>query len=349
MSTQPLKPLLRQLRGGWCERNYIFQPKIIKMMEQLLAEHKNLVYFDSFISAGKSLNDKDRNINSDLKEIHEFFEPIDRLYGDYESRKKFGIQEGLYRRNLLDEIVCISKDEIEEEKKKSPKRIIIFHILKAKNSYYVEYKWDSIDNILLNGLNFKNNEYSDEGKFKKNAELITELILDPVKIYQVVAFDATRINYYCQTFWDKYRNKIQNKPLVQVPPEICSFIKAYAVLHNFVKKYQFILNFNIDTDILNYSKDKLEEILLLNKDVQIYKKNGENLEMLINAITILEKGASDDEIKNTIQCLRNEKLKNFEEFSEVRIRLGKNQSGDFILFLHPYESESNNPIRIPSE
>jgi hypothetical protein len=47
--------------------------------------------------------------------------------------------------------------------------------------------------------------------------------------------------------------------------------------------------------------------------------------------------------------LEKEKLKNFERFDQVKIRLGKYEDGRFVIFMHPYESESNCPGRIPSE
>ena len=41
-----------------------------------------------YIEAGRFLNDFDRNNNFDLKEILDFFKPNNRLFGDYEIRKK---------------------------------------------------------------------------------------------------------------------------------------------------------------------------------------------------------------------------------------------------------------------
>lgn len=43
------------------------------------------------------------------------------------------------------------------------------------------------------------------------------------------------------------------------------------------------------------------------------------------------------------------KLKNYRRYENVKLRLGQYKDGRYVIYLHPYWSESNCPVRIPSE
>ncbi|RDB03558.1 hypothetical protein [Runella aurantiaca] len=290
---------------------------------------------DVYLGSGKWLMDKDRNINSDLIEIHTFFRPIDRLFGDYETRKKFNLHEALYRCDFDGKEVAITKIDLEKyrELQDDDYTLIFFTIVFTKGEYLIQPYPISIHELL------KGN-YPLYGQFEAN-EVKARYVLDPVKLYHIMDLDGARFQYYYNQFWRK--NSELRKNTTKTNEEITEFIEAYAQVKNFFKKHK--RHFKINRGM----QFKLDELYYLDQGAAEYLKNkSDNINNINENIKILK----NDNINNAqeiVDALEKEKLKNFERFDQVKIRLGQYEDGRYVIYLHPYESESNCPGRIPAE
>ena len=280
-------------------------------------ENNRQFFFNAYIGAGNALNDKDRNINSDLVEIHDFFKPIDRLFGDYEIRKKFNLQEILYRTGIDGFEVRIQRDKLEEMRNDS-NNLILFTIINLNGIYVVQHDWVNPEKVC-------DVNYSDR-------DVVAQYILDPIKFYNLIDIEESRFNSYCDVFLKK-TNEVSTE-------DIRKFIEYYSTIKRFFARHRRYLRINFGEQMDRNSLKPIEQD-------EYYTKKSENLEMINHAINCVKK-SNIPSIEEIMEDLDKEKVKNFERFSQIRIRLGKHEDGRFVLFLHPYESESNNPLEIPT-
>lgn len=299
---------------------------------------------DFFIEAGKSLNDKDRNNNHDLVEIQAFFEPIDRLFGDYEIRKKYNLTDHLYRRDVNSgEEIRIDAEEIQT---RGRKEILFFFIYRIYYGYAVGFRWENPEKFSV-FLKDPSKAYEakdeDKGTFQKLYEeaMILEmkerekrqtmvptvdfLVLDPIKLVQAIDLDEARHISLKRSIIAKCL-KNGNDLITQNNEELKPLFDLIDII---VDEFKILRKKEVNPKI---NDDEIES--LITKHENLLKGNKENLEKIIEEF-------------NSNSPLT--KLKNFERFNYVRIRLGQYHNGKLVLFLHPYESESNNPIRIPAE
>lgn len=287
---------------------------------------------DFYLGSGKWLIDKDRNINSDLVEIHDFFEPIDRLLGDYETRKKLNLQEYLYRRNFVGKEIAISKDVFEEKRKQEGDnyQLLLFSIGHFNNEYCINVEWISVKNLVERKLPLQDN-------------CLAHYILDPVKLYQIIQLDEARFNYFCNEFWQKNSELVNGQNI----NDLNKFIEDYAFVKNFFKRHNrfFVMP--------SSPKMKIDDLREINKNDNTTKeyldKKADSIEAIYEKIDYLKNIEKIPNAQEIVDALENEKLKRFERFNEVRIRLGVYKNNRPVIFLHPYENESNNPGRIPAE
>jgi hypothetical protein len=271
-----------------------------------------------FFSAGQALNDKDRDNNHDSREIQNFFKPIDNLFGDYEVMKKFDHHQNLYLNDANTQRVFILKlsANFSHYSSLSKEEFPIEKVYEEKDSLFVFY-------LYLNSINYK---YELEVEPKKQAELgsviikeikeakkINDLnllqifILDPEKLIQCVNYDLTRFKHHVKLF--SINENIDQEILFAFFQQIYKKRKESNSQKQKVDFYEFdtIPEFLTDWGLDN---------------------NDENKKIVKNFIS------------------RKYKFKNYERHEYFKARLGK-ENGQFVLFLHPYESESNNPVRFP--
>ncbi len=330
-----------------------------------------------FFSPGGILSEKDRDINSDLVEIHNFFAPIDNLFGDYESRKKFGLERKLFRR-LYSKIN--DKEIINNEGIKS---IIKFE----KNDKNIKRLSEDIHNSIepaewknffkLDKNQITNSKIGNYDILEENTIIITrnDLINNPNKllviylIYEnevkdlVIDFDfidSIKLREEYETF---FHNKIRtiedkNDKISQI------FVIDTIRLKDMIKMCESRFDKRIED--LGFSKDQKEEILKALVDIksklfdriqnndQIYRITDTNVYELypidtINEGKLLKEFKKEDNIKLFLAdqfCSRKVKMKSIEKFNFIRIRIGW-ENNRYVLFLHPYESETNYPVKYP--
>lgn len=290
---------------------------------------------DVYLGSGKWLMDKDRNINSDLIEIHTFFRPIDRLFGDYETRKKFNLHEALYRCNFDGKEVTITKIDLEKyrESQDDDYTLIFFTIVFTKGEYLIQPYPISIHELL------KGN-YPLYDQFEAN-EVKARYVLDPIKLYHIMDLDDARFQYYYNQFWRKNSELSEN--VSNTTKEIREFVEAYAQVKNFFKKHKRHFKINRGMQFNLYKLSYLDE-----DDAKYLKNKSDNIDNINKNIEIL-KNENINNAQEIVDALEKEKLKNFERFDQVKIRLGQYGNGRYVIYLHPYESESNCPGRIPAE
>lgn len=275
---------------------------------------------DFYIESGRTLNDKDRTNNSDLAEIHEFFKPIDRLFGDYEIRKKYGLEESLYRKTIKGDIVKITKEDILKNFRGD---LLCFFVYQAQSGYAVNYYWENPvgfaqiindDEKLLDDTDYDSRTKELYKSAVTNTDIDNVLKLFPV--VQFIVMDPSKLIHACEL--DEAR--------------IISFKNS-------------IIAKCFSEDFLESSKTEKEKYY---KSVQYIV---DNLKKKNKSFDLTNQDISEDDMKKLLSEFEKGgplvKLKNFEALECVRIRLGKYEDGRFVLFLHPYASESNNPIRIP--
>lgn len=276
-----------------------------------------------FFSAGQALNDKDRDNNYDSREIQNFFRPIDNLFGDYEVMKKFDHHQNLYLNDAFTKEVFILKlsENLPKYDSLSQDEFPINDMHKKKDSLFVFYLYLNNDNFQYE-LEQEPKKQADlanitikevkESKKLSNLNLLQIFILDPEKLIQCANYDLTRFKHNVDLL-------VNNELLVNNKKEI---IKEEAF--NFFQKI--------------YNKRKTDKTL----KVDFYEKDS------ISAF--LEQWDLEDTITNQkiVKCFmsRKYKFKNYERHEYFKARLGK-ENDHFVLFLHPYESESNNPVRFP--
>lgn len=337
---------------------------------------------DFFIEAGKSLNDKDRNNNNDLSEIQAFFEPIDNLFGDYEIRKKYGLEKNLYRKNIDGSEIEISRENINNNRGK----LLYFIILDSFNGYIVQSFWVNPEDLLNDSNSDQKSEFRSYYEISKRKAIeiqmgpffklfnkprnTTEInilnyinklpssiqesllfpfkgliVLDPIKLVQAADLDEARIisikrNLITKCFNDD-RNLHKSDNSVLQP-----YFDAIDMIKTKFKKLKITeVNPKIDEiEMESFANSVISE--LKEKEPSFLKEKSGIEEVRHENITPNDVKALVEEFNANTPLT---KLKNFERFEHVRIRLGQYKSGKLVLFLHPYESESNNPIRIPAE
>ena len=120
-----------------------------------------------------------------------------------------------------------------------------------------------------------------------------------------------------------------------------------------------ILEKCIGENFVNYPTDQKDIYYKIIEDIVKNKTNKQSKSIILAILKANTK--HDDTIKGHCETILNEfdgnneltrplvKLKNFEEFKDVTIRLGIYEDGRYVIYLHPYLSESNCPGRIPSD
>lgn len=312
-----------------------------------------------YMSAGLSLNDKDRNLNPDLMEIQKFFKPIDNLFGDYETRKKFELHNLLYRSSFFENLdkndserteFKISVEEINNHR--GPKDLLIFYIIYdfSNSDTYIEYDWITSDTISGNNddwqIYFQNLKKGVENRFSKIAQIY---LLDPEKLVHLVDLDYARLQAFKFRIFDNlFVDKIE-KPksniLFPMIDKVVSVVKKCLKEKGQAKKSTSIEDITeIEIEhILNQLKEEDSKKIskIVEKTIeQGLKKIGINSDSSIDTDRIIYEYL----IRSFIS--KKHKLKNFEKFEKVRVRIGY-ENNHYVLFLHPYDSESNNPVRIP--
>lgn len=324
---------------------------------------------DFYIDSGKWLIDKDRNINSDLEEINAFFEPIDRLFGDYEIRKKNKLEELLYRDG--DKLSDIENKIQRFNNLKNRVNPIKDNAVKVANKFLKNL---NIDPIILNvGLEKWKESIRNLNRGSSNRVQSHILKIKKSEIIEneknLLYFVITKISSEYRVDYTWVRIKEDNKPLgheltdgihdvnrrinaIYDSHEICAtYILDPVKLSQIIeyddvrieshKKVYFRNIFN------DFDKNANKEIYFtfLDKIVEERKKNP-NFDL--NTIDV---NISQPDKRKIIEAVNNKviKLKNLAKFESVRVRLGMQASNRLVLFLHPYISESHQPGRIPSE
>lgn len=312
-----------------------------------------------YMSAGLSLNDKDRNLNPDLMEIQRFFKPIDNLFGDYETRKKFGLHNLLYRSSFFENLdkndfqrteFKISVEEINSHR--GPKDLLIFYIIYdfSNSDTYIEYDWITSDTIIGNNdawqIYFRNLKKGVENRFAKIAQIY---LLDPEKLVHLVNLDNARLQAFKSIILDNFFVDKINKPessiLFPMIDEVVSGVKKCLK-----EKGQT----NQSTSIEDITEGEIATILN-----QLKEEDSKQISEIIKRTCkrgLKMIGIESDSSINTDRIVyeylirsfisKKYKLKNFEKFEKIRVRIGY-ENNHYVLFLHPYDSESNNPVRIP--
>ena len=273
---------------------------------------KTLETMNFYIEAGRFLNDFDRNNNFDLKEILEFFKPNNRLFGDYEIRKKNGLEKFLDRKKRDNTPCVIPKSEIESM---VPDGWLILFVISGQG-LFVEYGWIKIEKD--DEYNEVKIEYDDlaKGALSVDTKDIHQIyVLDPIKLKQISNLDKGRNLSFKNAILERFLGEDFGRL------DINDKASWYEVIDLIVEgKQKKFTNLKIE-----------EQILSMAPDQNIFAK-------------ILEAFNGNDELLRPLV-----KLKCFEEFKDVVIRLGIYEDGRYVIYLHPYKSESNCPGRIPSE
>lgn len=268
-----------------------------------------------YIESGRFLTDFDRNNTFDLKELLRFFEPNNRLFGDYEVRKKYKYDDSLNAKNRDGITDCkISRQEIEALVTQGG--LLLFVI--SGTQLFVEYGGIKITRNQAGKATIDVNEKAKKALSIDSSEVRQLYVLDPVKLKQICNLD-------------KSRNIAFKKALLEQAVE-----KFYGLNEELQTLYCEVVEEVVQGKIAHQDDAKTLEMLSLNSKYKRIEKD-----VLNNIITIFN--SNDDAIRPLV------KLKNFEDFKEVTIRLGIYQDGRYVIYLHPYKSESNCPGRIPSE
>ncbi len=250
--------------------------------------------------------------------------------------KKFGIHHKLYQNEIFNYTDKFIEDLIDIDKIKffkdrdteykldvlncklleEPKAILILFLF--FNETTLAFKVGSF--IIKNQeifLNQKANYFNKISKKVGKNKIIQVFAIDPEKLIQVGDMDTA--------FQEHNRKVIKRDKGIKedITEEFIGFVNSKKRQLNEIGQLK---EFNIDKhdsieDFLNFLEiDKIKHI----DNYEVFKK----LALMFRDRTY--------------------KLKVFEPHVYFKIRLGY-EGGHFVLFLHPYESESNNPIRIPSE
>ena len=307
----------------------------------------SIVGFNPFIyfSAGESLNDKDRDFNIDLIAIQKFFQPIDNLFGDYEVKKSYGLEKTIFTKSVfeineakqlpylekdlsninalehndaLKEFqFCIKCDKNGILKNISDKNAIIYFVIFFNRSSY---------SIQLDAFVSNSNEIELESKSnfinllnkkvsEKNLSIVQIFAVDPIKLIQIVDLDPARIEHFKHNMArsenigiDTINKFLEAAKKVRLETENSHDSKYFFNINNFETYQKIITELGLDVANLNGNEDIIKVLDLFS--------------------------------------IRAYKLKNFEEHEHFKARIGY-ENGHFVLFLHPYKSETNNPIRFP--
>lgn len=305
------------------------------------------------ITAGRSLNDKDRNINADLREIHDFFKPIDNLFGDYEVRKKFGLDEMLYRKKFFDQKMHW-KDKTDNNFSKLKKKPDDFKLKIEEDDrkvgilfvFFVIYDFEENDVFLDYFILDSNSIFSDldmitkqiKDKISESAKIIQTFIIDPEKLIQILDLDSARHQSFKDIILNKREGLLNLYGLADSRKEKCldividvliNKIKTIKSKNTSMKRYFSVSDIGLNPNLYNEIIGEIKTHGSLTK----------------------QKDLIDTELRCCIKFVelfvnKAHKLKNFERHSYFRARIGYTDN-HYVLFLHPYESESNNPIGFP--
>lgn len=329
-----------------------------------------------FFSPGVVLSNKDREINSDLVEIHKFFAPIDNLFGDYESRKKYGLERNIFRR-------LYSKSDKGDVIKNIRRRTDLDILASIKPVEWKKYFEDEASNTIINSvINLEAEEQyrileeeiiiltREDFKVHKDKLLVIYLIYDNTVKDMVVDYDfiyskLLRLNY--EHYFHQKTDSVELKDGIPTGDKISQIfvidpIKINEIIHN--------CESNFDNQLKNLELEGFDKSLILKAILKIkgalYQKMADpsntsiwritdtNVyelfwgEMKTNPLITKPNDKNLHLYLANLFCTRKIKMKSIEKFNFLRIRIGW-QNNRYILYLHPYESESNNPIRIPSE
>jgi len=292
-----------------------------------------------FFSTGESLVDKDRDLNVDSNQIQKFFKPIDNIFGDYEVRKKFNVHEILYLNSCFNKVKISPNNDL-------IRRDLENQRIKKKNKYDENFQLKLTD---------ENGNLLDE--FKNEESLLLFLILFDKKKLIILneCFTTNRnelLNTSKETFF-KNLSKILGKDLNVLQVFALDPIKLIQCIEMDQSRYLHFINIierndKIPKEIITKFFDKiLEKRLETPKEINLYEFDSINL--FLNEWGI--NGENENDKNQLIKLVklfqsRKYKLKNFERHRYFKTRIGY-ENGNFVLFLHPYESESHNPVRIP--
>lgn len=276
---------------------------------------QRLESMDFYIDAGRFLNDYDRNNNFDLAEILRFFKPNNRLFGDYEIRRKNGWENFLDRKKRDGSLCVIPKKDIDT---KVPDGWLLLFVISGQE-LSVNYGWIRI------------NEHSE---FEYDSDAEQSLKVDPLKIRQIYVLDPIKLKQISNL--DEGRNKSFKITLLEY-----FFRNKFHSYSLEVKEFYYKI---IDTIVEQKNKQnnnqEIFDYLIKNScnNLNIDVETCDELKNLINAFS-----GTDERLRPLV------KLKNFEKFKDVKIRLGQYEDGRYVIYLHPYRSEANCPGRIPAE
>jgi hypothetical protein len=356
------------LRGGWCKTKQNMRRIILSFLNNLNVKKRNIGKSNphAIFSPGLILSDVDREINSDLVEIHKFFAPIDNLFGDYETRKKFGVDHKLYRRIYSkSEIIGLEKynsnkirkqediynaiepevwresftlengiikgnifnidgtdetyDVLELETiiftrsdfiKKDSKNLLVIYLIYEEVFKDLVIDFEFIESINLR-KNFRGQFIDKINKVEINGDRIEQIfIIDPVKIFEIKDMCDTR-----------FKNKLEKLEI----PEITEGTALKNIIE--IKKALFTLM---------KSKSDEESGIYRITDTSVYDLFPDAKKGNLQPIHKLAEKF----------CRRKIKMKSLEKFNFIRIRIGW-ENNRYVLFLHPYESETNYPVKYP--
>jgi hypothetical protein len=300
------------------------------------ADKKQSLELNPFVyfSAGEALIDKDRDYNIDSRQIQSFFKPIDNLFGDYEVRKKFNLHTALYINSFFskaDEKHIWQKNDIDKLQIEGGERKIFKLFLQKNGSSELKDKVVNEDAILIFVLLFDKTRLSlfiecfltDAKELALNskntlfAEIDNKIGVD-VNIIQVFALDPEKLIQCIDldvSRQEHFQRVIARNENIEI-----------AIVKNFIDK---VKNYNDRNSIDIYKYDSIEE--LLNVIAIPLDDNKEKYKKLVKDFQ-----------------KRKYKLKSFEGHKYFKVRIGY-EDNRYVLFLHPYDSESNGPVRFPPQ
>ena len=269
---------------------------------------------DYYISPGRFLTDKDRRVNADLEEIHSFFKPLDKLFGDYETRKKYNLHEELYRKNLEGKEAKISLCELKSVENKG--KVIALYVISSSNELRIHNEWITVSEI-KDAHTFILREGDEQ------LPVLEFYILDPVKLYQILELDKARLLTYKKALLDD----------LKIPHE-----EIYYTLIDKLVSIRLEQKKQREGEINTSDLNKIPLVILPNfeditSDLKLNKEN------TLASAKLIYFAFRFDKVK----------IKNFEQIQDIRFRLGRFDDGRYVIYLHPYRSESNCPGRIPAE
>lgn len=353
-----------------------------------------------FFSPGIVLANKDRDINSDLVDIHKFFAPIDNLFGDYESRKKYGLERKLFRKlysksrhgeRRTDEDILESikpeewKNYFIKENRIDPEKSIIkieegdeeFKVLEEETIILTRNDFEkNKGTLLVIFLIYESSkkdmvidfDFKKASELRKNYETIFHTYIDSVekisdkqptgdKISQIFVIDPVKINEIISKCESNFNFELEKLNINRVNKgEILeAIIKIKKALYKLMANPQGSVWRITDTNVYELFHDSEIKI-----DIERYKNDmGKKGKPIAEVFYTEFENIKSQAIKSPTDgllhlyladqfCSRKVKMKKIEKFNFIRVRIGWHDNR-YVLYLHPYESESNGPIRFPPQ